>query len=58
MGINDFIQTVAPPPAVLEAIWAESKRKGTNKITMRDINTEIAATRREQRKRHAAKRRA
>lgn len=58
MGINDFIKTIAPPPAILKAIWAESKRRGTNKFTMRDIDAEIAAVRRERRQRHAgAKRR-
>lgn len=54
MSVNDFIRTIAPPPEVLEEIWAESKRKGLNKLTMREINAEIAAYRREKRKKSAA----
>lgn len=50
MSVNDFIRTIAPPPEVLKEIWAESKRKGLNKLTMREINAEIAAYRREKRK--------
>ncbi len=56
MGISDFVKTIAPPPAILKAIWAESKRRGTNNLTMREINAEIAAARRERRKKHVAKR--
>ncbi|MBI4455099.1 MAG: type II toxin-antitoxin system Phd/YefM family antitoxin [Acidobacteria bacterium] len=47
MSINDFIKTIAPPPEWLKAIWAESKRKGTDKLTMRQINAEIKATRKQ-----------
>ena len=47
MSINDFVKTIAPPPAVLKAIWEGSKRKGTNKLTMRQINAEIKATRKQ-----------
>lgn len=50
MSVDDFIRTIAPPPGVLKEIWAESKRKGLNKLTMREINAEIAACRREKRK--------
>jgi len=50
MSVDDFIRTIAPPPDVLKEIWAESKRKGLNKLTMREINAEIAAYRREKRK--------
>ena len=50
MSVNDYIKTIAPPPKVLQEIWADSKRKGTDKLTMREINAEIAAYRREKRK--------
>ena len=50
MGINDFVKTIAPPPAILRAIWAGSKKRGTHKLTMRQIDAEIKATR----KTHAA----
>jgi len=51
MGISDFIRTIAPEPEFLKAIRAGSKRRGTNKLTMREINREIAAYRREKRAR-------
>lgn len=54
MSIRDYIRTVAPPPKVLEEIWAESRRKKTDKLTLRQINAEIAAVRREQRKKNAS----
>lgn len=54
MSVDDFIRTIAPPPDALTEIWAESKRKGLNKLTMREINAEIAAYRREKRKKSAA----
>ena len=50
MGIDDFIRTIAPPPKWLDEIRAEAKRKGLDKLSMRDIDREIAAYRREQRK--------
>lgn len=33
-------------PAWLKETWADSKRQGTDKLTMRQIDAEIAATRR------------
>ena len=49
MGIEDFIKTIAPEPAVLKEIRSDARRKGTNKLSMRQIEAEIAAYRREQR---------
>jgi prevent-host-death family protein len=48
MGIKDFIRTIAPEKKVLAAIRADARKKGTNKLTLRDINREIRAARREQ----------
>jgi prevent-host-death family protein len=48
MGIKDFIKTIAPEKKVLAAIRAASKKNGANKLTMRDINREIRAYRKEQ----------
>jgi prevent-host-death family protein len=48
MGVKDFIKTIAPEKKVLAAIRADARRKGTNKLTLRDINREIRAYRREQ----------
>jgi len=50
MGIEDFIKTIAPEPAVLRAIRSDARRRGTNKLSMRQIEAEIAEYRREQRK--------
>jgi AbrB family looped-hinge helix DNA binding protein len=38
-------------PAWLKQIWAASKRNGTDKLTLRQINAEISAVRRERAKR-------
>jgi hypothetical protein len=37
-------------PAWLKETWAASKRRGTNKITLREIDAEIATMRRERAK--------
>jgi prevent-host-death family protein len=50
MGIKDFINTIAPAPEILRRIRAESKRKGTSKLTVRQIDSEVRASRREKRK--------
>lgn len=50
MSIQDYIKTMAPPPQWLETFWVESKRKGTDKLTMGEINREIAVVRRQQRR--------
>lgn len=47
MGIEDFLRNVAPEPEVLAAIRAASKQAGTDKISMREIDEEISAYRRE-----------
>lgn len=48
MGIGDYINLIAPAPKALKAIQAEAKRKGLDKLTMRQIDAEIAKARREQ----------
>jgi len=48
MGIKDYIRNIAPTPAAYEAIRADAKRKGTSSLSMREIDREIAAVRREQ----------
>jgi prevent-host-death family protein len=47
MGIEDFLENVAPETEVLADIRAASKKAGTHKITTREIDAEIAAYRRE-----------
>ena len=43
-------QLRAEAPAWLKETWAASKRRGTDKLTMREIDAEIAAVRRERAK--------
>jgi prevent-host-death family protein len=45
MGIDDYIDTVAPAPAWLESAWADARKNGTDKLTMREIDREIAEVR-------------
>jgi prevent-host-death family protein len=45
MSIEDYIDTVAPAPDWLKSAWAESKKNGTDKLTMREINAIIAEDR-------------
>lgn len=55
MGIRDYIETIAPPPDWLKRMWADAKRTGLDKLTMREIDAEIAAYRREERRKEAKK---
>lgn len=47
MGVADFLRTIAPEPKVLAAIRVDAKKQKSSKLTMRDINREIRAFRRE-----------
>jgi prevent-host-death family protein len=49
MSVKDYIETFAPAPAWLKKSWADAKRKGVDKLTMRETDAEIRAARREQR---------
>jgi Arc/MetJ-type ribon-helix-helix transcriptional regulator len=46
IDIYQLIRQLAPAPPQLQAIRAEAKRKGTDKLTMADIDREVAAVRR------------
>jgi prevent-host-death family protein len=50
MSVQDFIRTAAPPPDWLEKAWAGAKKRGLDKLSASEIDTEIAAHRREKRK--------
>ena len=54
MSIKDNISLIAPTPKWLRDIQEDAKRKGLHKLTMREIDAEIAAARREQRQKEAA----
>jgi hypothetical protein len=51
LSVADFVRTVAPAPDWLKDIQNDAKRKGLDKLTMADIDAEIAAARRERRER-------
>ena len=52
LSVTDFVNTLAPTPNWLKEIQAEAKRKGLDKLTMADIDAEIAAARRDRRQRN------
>lgn len=51
MSLDDYIDAIAPPPAWLKKLWVASERRGTDRLSMRQINAEIATVRRKVRKR-------
>lgn len=44
---EDIIRKIAPTPPAYKAIREDAKRKGTDKLTMAQINREVAAVRRQ-----------
>jgi prevent-host-death family protein len=53
LSVTDFVKTLSPPPDWLEKSWDSAKRLGLDKLTMKDVDAEIAASRRERRTRKA-----
>src|ERR1700676_1796857 len=53
LSVSDYVKTFAPPPNWLEKSWDSAKRHGLDKLTMKDIDSEIAASRGERRARKA-----
>lgn len=51
LSIRDYVRLAAPEPEVLRVIGEESRRKGTDKLTSRQIDQEIKTARAEQPKR-------
>ena len=51
LSIRDYVKLAAPEPEVLRIIGEESKRKGTHKMTQRQIGQEIKAYRAQKKKR-------
>ena len=45
LSIRDYVRLAAPEPDVLRVIGEESRRKGTNKLTSRQIDRIIKAAR-------------
>jgi prevent-host-death family protein len=51
MSIRDYVRLAAPEPEVLRLIGEESRRKGTNTLSSRQIDQVIKATRAQKPKR-------
>lgn len=51
LSIRDYLRLAAPEPEVLRVIGEESKRKGTDKMTPRQIDQVIKSARAEKSKR-------
>jgi hypothetical protein len=51
LSIRDYVRLAAPEPEVLKLIGTESQRKGTDKLTSRQIDAVIKATRTQKPKR-------
>ena len=56
MSIEDYVDTVAPASDWLKSAWAESKKNGTDKLTMREIDAIIAEVRAKATKKTSRKR--
>jgi prevent-host-death family protein len=50
MSVKDYVDTIAPAPEWLANIQAASKRRGTSKLAMRQIDSVVAEARRERSK--------
>jgi prevent-host-death family protein len=51
LSIRDYVRLAAPEPEVLRVIGEESRRKGTDKLTSRQIDSLIQNARTKKRKR-------
>jgi prevent-host-death family protein len=51
MSVTDFVRTLAPAPDWLKEIQDDAQRKGADKLTMADIDAEVAAVRQQRRAR-------
>jgi hypothetical protein len=47
MSVTEFVKTLAPAPDWLKDLQEHATRKGLDKLTMDDIDAEIATARRE-----------
>lgn len=52
MSVEEYLRAFTRPIPVLEEIWKESKVKGLDRLTLRDINREIKRYRRERREKN------
>jgi prevent-host-death family protein len=45
LGVEDFLRATGETPASLTALHQQAKKSGANKLTLEEIETEIAAVR-------------
>jgi prevent-host-death family protein len=50
LSVTDYVRTVAPPPDWLESSWDRAKGNGFGNMNSKEIDAEIAASRRERAK--------
>lgn len=48
MSVRDFIRIASPPPDWLEKAWSGDKQRGLDRLTLEEINAEIADYRAEE----------
>jgi hypothetical protein len=53
LGVEDFLATVVKTPTSLTALQKQATQSGASKLTLEEIEAEIAAVRREKKKRQA-----
>jgi prevent-host-death family protein len=53
LSVADYVRTLAPPPDWLEKSWDSAKRHGLDKLTRKEIDAEITASRYARRTRRA-----
>jgi prevent-host-death family protein len=51
MSLREYVKLAAPEPEILRIIGEDAKRKGTNLLTLRQIDREIKAARAQRKKR-------
>ncbi len=54
LSVADYIRLAAPEPEILKIVGQDSKQKGTNRLTMRQIDSIIREARKDKRRKHAA----
>lgn len=52
MSVEEYLRAFTRPNPFLEEIWKESRAKGLDRLTLRDINREIKQYRRERREKN------
>ena len=49
LGVDDFLQAIAPTPDALATLHEQARRSGASRLSLEDIEAEIAAVRAEHR---------